>query len=614
MFATVRSVPQSNPLTANVASTFDDDLASELLIAQLLEQDIQELASGKAAENLQLGQLLGDDVKPPIVKEKIVQPSHMGTEDDVSVALGLYASDARISSDAAYAATVHAQNSAGILADQQFAQRVAATEKKFALDIEFARRLQQLEDDGDPAANGGDVERVLGDRVIQGIMNETYSDVRKGKRKVDMYDPDEPVPLPNTARQNKVSLSVKKEEGISDSLDQSLHNPSCGICLEPIKLTHSPIKASVSANSSSKLPFGLSLPCPHAHSYCGDCLSSYIRSKLDPNGNGEGTFERIVFPVACPECPLTEWAVGIEEHVAVRVLSEKVMHIWHQQKIYDSLPKLYCPNPKCSQFVQAHEDADQPQAQCPSCQHLMCVPCRSPWHAGLDCEQYQALPLDERSPEDRATLQLARTNKWRRCHQCQAIVELAQGCNHITCRCGAHFCFKCGSKWTIGRGVNRCSREPPCELWDENMLLAEEERRNNPVQPVQDFAPPHHVINIGAPLVQPPPPPYQPLGYGYMAPVHHHHHAHDELDWLEDDDVMRGRHWFTNDMLNTLTCGYCDRRVNSRAALRHHLANVRHHPVFACCGRFFKREIDYERHAESEASRFGYHMYSYVRN
>jgi hypothetical protein len=49
-------------------------------------------------------------------------------------------------------------------------------------------------------------------------------------------------------------------------------------------------------------------------------------------------------------------------------------------------------------------------------------------------------------------------------------------------------------------------------------------------------------------------------------------------------------------MITTLTCGYCNSRLNSINDLRYHLGNVRYHSVFSCCGRFFKRDVDLERH------------------
>lgn len=36
---------------------------------------------------------------------------------------------------------------------------------------------------------------------------------------------------------------------------------------------------------------------------------------------------------------------------------------------------------------------------------------------------------------------------WRACFKCNAVVERSTGCNHMTCRCSAQFCYHCGSRW-----------------------------------------------------------------------------------------------------------------------------------------------------------------------
>ncbi|KAK8932098.1 hypothetical protein VCV18_000629 [Metarhizium anisopliae] len=41
----------------------------------------------------------------------------------------------------------------------------------------------------------------------------------------------------------------------------------------------------------------------------------------------------------------------------------------------------------------------------------------------------------------------AKEEGWKRCYRCKALVELKEGCNHMTCRCGAEFCMICGIKW-----------------------------------------------------------------------------------------------------------------------------------------------------------------------
>ena len=59
-------------------------------------------------------------------------------------------------------------------------------------------------------------------------------------------------------------------------------------------------------------------------------------------------------------------------------------------------------------------------------------------------------------------------------------------------------------------------------------------------------------------------------------------------------------HPFTREMVNTLNCGYCNGRLRSMNDLKIHLSCTRDHPVLSCCGRFFRRENDLERHRASK--------------
>jgi hypothetical protein len=104
--------------------------------------------------------------------------------------------------------------------------------------------------------------------------------------------------------------------------------PICDICFEPFQVTHSPISAALTANSSAKLPFGLRLPCPGQHPYCISCLSEYIKGKLDPSGTGDISTNIIVFPILCPGCPFTDWESGIQDDTAKKVLDAESMGAW----------------------------------------------------------------------------------------------------------------------------------------------------------------------------------------------------------------------------------------------------------------------------------------------
>ncbi|PSR97562.1 hypothetical protein BD289DRAFT_340706, partial [Coniella lustricola] len=40
--------------------------------------------------------------------------------------------------------------------------------------------------------------------------------------------------------------------------------------------------------------------------------------------------------------------------------------------------------------------------------------------------------------------QIAFKEGWRRCYRCHTMVEHRVACRHMTCVCGAEFCYVCG--------------------------------------------------------------------------------------------------------------------------------------------------------------------------
>ncbi|KAF7349314.1 RBR-type E3 ubiquitin transferase [Mycena sanguinolenta] len=584
--------------------TCEDEVLSEILIAQLLQEDLESLSSAKQAERLQLDQVFAASARLAGRIPKFSTPTASVAQDDGDFALAIYAEDARVSSDAALAQRVQAST----LADMHYAQRVAAAEKKLMLDSEFARRLQAVDDEGQDTDKIQDAESLLGQDTVERIMASDLNEKGKGKSELNS---DDRISVKRAELDQNVGKGKGKRWEIDDTVDQRagkhlrmIHGEdveikqesmegiieaayaTCGICMDAFQPTYSPYTASLSANSSSRVQFGLRLPCPEQHAYCVGCLTSYIESKLDPDGKGAGNSGIIVFPIRCPECPITDFMDGIADEIAARVLGPEKMVLWDHQKLLNSIPHLYCPNPKCSAVVQMPEDTNDPQAICPFCHLLLCVPCRVAWHDGISCEQYQALPPDERSPEDRLLHELAKAKHWRRCPNCASLVELVSGCNHMTCRCGTHFCFKCGSLATT-KGA--CTRVPQCALWDEEMLLEERERER---ERVANLVPPMH-----------PPPAYNPAPAPFVPAINYP--RQESLNWMDDRNIVCSRHPFTTDMISNLVCGYCNVRLSSLADLRFHLSRVRHHSVFCCCGRFFRRVQDYERHTDTYAARFG---------
>jgi hypothetical protein len=65
--------------------------------------------------------------------------------------------------------------------------------------------------------------------------------------------------------------------------------------------------------------------------------------------------------------------------------------------------------------------------------------CRGKWHGNK-----KECPKDENVQRLEA---MAKEKGWQKCYNCSCLVELKEGCNHMTCRCRAEFCMVCGAKW-----------------------------------------------------------------------------------------------------------------------------------------------------------------------
>ncbi|GIL48816.1 hypothetical protein Vafri_5237 [Volvox africanus] len=179
-------------------------------------------------------------------------------------------------------------------------------------------------------------------------------------------------------------------------------------------------------------------------------------------------------------------------HLCSNRCTSPVLH--PQLEVESSLPqhlRFYCPNPLCSLLMMLDE-AEPPEnapARCPGCHKPLCARCRVLWHSGLSCAQHRALQSRPGGGDEAALLGVAGEHGWKPCPQCRHMVELAHGCNHITCKCGAEWCYKCGALWrrvqqpTLlpgpagaflrGRSVPTCS----CQLWDDNNRRLEQEFR-----------------------------------------------------------------------------------------------------------------------------------------
>ncbi|KAJ6197792.1 hypothetical protein J3E72DRAFT_219130 [Bipolaris maydis] len=178
------------------------------------------------------------------------------------------------------------------------------------------------------------------------------------------------------------------------------------------------------------------------HLYCSNCIKRVVmRATVE--------HDLVYIPPRCCGTPITR------SLIVSSLTAEELEEFELTEKEKDTREKTYCANSDCRRFV-APVHIKSSEATCPRCKHKTCSACKNNYHED-DC------PVDL---DLRATLDLGQTKRWQRCFSCQALVEIDWGCNHMTCRCGAQFCYQCGIEW---RGCR-------CALWEEQNLYRRAEQ------------------------------------------------------------------------------------------------------------------------------------------
>lgn len=217
--------------------------------------------------------------------------------------------------------------------------------------------------------------------------------------------------------------TLRRKKGSAAATPQAQNLVQCLVCVEDIASTR-----------ATKLECG--------HWWCNNCLKQpFERSVTD---------QELMPPKCCSTDP-------ISFELVKKLFDTKFQQIWKlkYEEHLDESP-IYCPRRHCrTEYIQARHTQVRGRhkyRKCPTCSAEVCVLCKTEHQAGT-------CPTD---PEGVKFRELAKKEGWQTCYRCQAIVERVAGCNHMTCRCHAEFCAKCGARWEHGSSVNRCR----CPIYD----------------------------------------------------------------------------------------------------------------------------------------------------
>ncbi len=164
------------------------------------------------------------------------------------------------------------------------------------------------------------------------------------------------------------------------------------------------------------------------HTYCAGCLRHFLSSAAESKN----------FPLVCMGNDATcnkpisiPFIRRFMPEQAFKHLTEVAFTCY-----LESHPQVYryCPTADCKQVYRLQS---KKASQCPSCFSSICPACDEEAHEGLTCEE--GIFLRDSVREERWNERLG----FKKCPECRRWIEKNGGCNHMTCQCGAHICWRC---------------------------------------------------------------------------------------------------------------------------------------------------------------------------
>ncbi|CAH1273306.1 RNF216 [Branchiostoma lanceolatum] len=204
--------------------------------------------------------------------------------------------------------------------------------------------------------------------------------------------------------------------------------------------------------------------CYDGHLFCADCLKNYTKEKVFGAGQAalscmtdgcDSTFPLGQLEKALPENMLKKYQERLEEeNINLAGLDDLVR----------------CPS--CDYAAILAEGDKVFRCQNPECMKQTCRHCKEDWagHFGIPCQEVEGAD----DTKFRTSIEEKMTEaKIRTCHQCKAKFTKHDGCNKMTCRCGAKMCYVCRKPIKDYNHFCRHARNPgepcavctACSLW-----------------------------------------------------------------------------------------------------------------------------------------------------
>ncbi|XP_036171122.1 E3 ubiquitin-protein ligase RNF216 isoform X2 [Myotis myotis] len=220
-----------------------------------------------------------------------------------------------------------------------------------------------------------------------------------------------------------------------------------------------------------EFPFEELTQCADAHLFCKECLIRYAQEAVFGSGKSE---------LSCMEGSCT---CSFPTSELEKVLPQTILCKYYERKAEEEVTAAYADElvrcPSCS--FPALLDSDVKRFSCPNprCRKETCRKCQGLWkeHNGLTCEEL----AEKDDIKYRTSIEEKMTAaRIRKCHKCGTGLIKSEGCNRMSCRCGAQMCYLCRVSIngydhfcqhprSPGAPCQECSR---CSLWTDPTLGA----------------------------------------------------------------------------------------------------------------------------------------------
>ncbi len=175
----------------------------------------------------------------------------------------------------------------------------------------------------------------------------------------------------------------------------------------------------------------------HESCICRDCMRDYLVSEIESRNN----VIRCPVPTCKKEIRPEDLEINLDrkyieqfEELALKSAIENSSDCWH------------CLTPDCTYSFLYEKGKDSPDFQCPQCNKRYCIDCKVEYHVGATCQEYEKWSVENGMADDTFG-EFVQSKRFQRCPKCERWVEKKSGCDHITCLCSHHFCYRCGNDY-----------------------------------------------------------------------------------------------------------------------------------------------------------------------